>query len=224
MGNTTLKKAEIIKIGALLMVFLIGVVVAYQIQKPEETLPILNPADLNPAVVADSLERVGANHTITEFDLIDHRGVQRTKEDVEGKILVVDFFFTTCPSICKDMTSNLRKVQSAFADREDVQILSHTVQPLYDSVPILADYAEANGVNYDQWWLLTGDPYEINRLAFTSYFAVMEEGEGWDEHSFIHTENIILVDQRGRLRGFYDGTDDIAMQQLIDDIPLLLRD
>lgn len=224
MGNTMLKKAEIIKIGALLTVFIVGVVVAYQIQKPEPTLPILNPADLNPAIVADSLEGVGANHTITDFNLVDHHGVERSKSDVEGKVLVVDFFFTTCPSICKDMTSNLRKVQEAFAERDDIQILSHTVQPTYDTVPVLNEYAEMNGVNYDQWWLLTGDPYEINRLAFTSYFAVMEEGEGWDEHSFIHTENIILVDQRGRLRGFYDGTDAIAMQQLIEDIPLLLKD
>lgn len=224
MVDIKLKRAELFKIGALLVVFVVGVAIAYQIQKPDRTLPILNPADLNPAIVADSIEHIGANHRISDFNLIDHEGVNRSLADVEGKVLVVDFFFTTCPSICKDMTRNLRTVQEAFAERTDLQILSHTVQPLYDTVPLLAQYAEDNGVDYNHWWLLTGDPYEINRLAFTSYFAVMEEGESWDEHSFIHTENIILVDQKGRLRGFYDGTDELAMKQLIEDIPLLLKD
>lgn len=222
MAKLKLRKAEFWKIGVLLGIFIVGVIVAYQIQKPKETLPIINPAMLNEALVEDSLENVGVNHKISDFNLVDHHGVERTLADVEGKILVVDFFFTTCPSICIDMTKNLRKVQEAYKDEPRIQILSHSVQPEYDTVEVLQAYAEANGVNYDQWWLLTGDPYEINRLARTSYFAVMEQGEGWDEHSFIHTENIILVDEKGRLRGFYDGTSDADMQLMIDQIPLLL--
>lgn len=224
MNWISLKKGEVWKISVLLAIFVVGVAIAYQIQKPKPSLPIINPSMLNEALVADSLENIGRNHKISDFTLVDHHGVERTLADVEGQILVVDFFFTTCPSICIDMTKNLRKVQAAFADRDDVRILSHTVQPEYDSVPVLNEYAMLNGVDYDRWWMLTGEKKEIYRLARTSYFAVMEEGESWDEHSFIHTENIILVDQLGRLRGFYDGTDSTQMELLIEQLPILFEE
>lgn len=217
-----MKRIDIIRIATLLFVFVAGVTIAYQIQKPKDRLPIINPADLNPALVEDSLERKGMNHTISDFELTDHHGVTRTLDDVEGQILIVDFFFSTCPSICIDMTRNLGRVQEAYLDNPKVRILSHSVQPEFDSVPVLNEYAQSHGVNYDKWWLLTGDRAQINRLARTSYFAVMEEGESWDEHSFIHTENIIVVDPKGRLRGFYDGTSDVDMDLMISQLRWLL--
>lgn len=213
-----------LKIAGLLIVFLVGVIWMYNTTKPDPTLPILNPADLNPAIVADTLENKGIDHTIADFSLIDHQGRIRSKRDVEGKILVVDFFFTTCPSICLDMTGNLYKVQEAYLDEENLKILSHSVTPEYDSVPILAEYADLHGVDYRRWWMLTGDPKEINRLARTSYFAVLEEGQGWDEHSFIHTENLVLVDDLGRIRGYYDGTSSEETELLIEHIKWLLKE
>ncbi|MEY4478391.1 MAG: SCO family protein [Schleiferiaceae bacterium] len=219
-----LSKSEYLKIGILLGIFVIGVTVAYRIQRPERQLPILNPSDLNPALVADSLEGQGMDHRVADFDLVDQAGTRRTARDVEGKVRVVSYFFTTCPSICVDMAAGLRRVQDAYQGDDRLRILSHTAMPEYDSVPVLADYAERNGCDPAQWWLLTGSPSELNRLARTSYFAVLEEGQGWDEHSFIHTENLVLVDAQGRLRGYYDGTDPQAVDQLIKDLPLLLRD
>ncbi len=219
-----LSKSEYLKIVILLAIFVIGVTVAYQIQRPDRQLPILNPSDLNPALVADSLEGQGMDHRVQDFDLVDQRGTRRTQADVDGKVRVVSYFFTTCPTICVDMALGLRRVQDAFAGDDRLRILSHTAMPEYDSVPLLADYGDRNGCDPDQWWLLTGPPEELNRLARTSYFAVLEEGQGWDEHSFIHTENLVLVDAQGRLRGYYDGTDPVAVDQLIKDIPLLLSD
>ena len=219
-----LSKSEYLKIGILLAIFVTGVTAAYLIQRPERQLPILNPSDLNPALVADSLEGKGMDHRVAEFDLVDQTGTRRSARDVEGKVRIVSYFFTTCPTICVDMAAGLRRVQDAYAGDGRIRILSHTAMPEYDSVPILADYAARNGCDYAQWWLLTGTPEELNRLARTSYFAVLEEGQGWDEHSFIHTENLVLVDAEGRLRGYYDGTDPKAVDQLIKDIPLLLPD
>jgi protein SCO1/2 len=217
-------KSEYLKIGILGAIFVTGVTTAYLIQRPERQLPILNPSDLNPALVADSLEGKGMDHHVADFELVDQTGTRRSARDVEGKVRIVSYFFTTCPTICVDMAAGLRKVQDAYAGDDRIRILSHTAMPEYDSVPILADYGDRNGCNPAQWWLLTGKPEELNRLARTSYFAVLEEGQGWDEHSFIHTENLVLVDSQGRLRGYYDGTDPKAVEQLINDIPLLLPD
>jgi protein SCO1/2 len=219
-----LSKSEYLKIGILGAIFVTGVTTAYLIQRPERQLPILNPSDLNPALVADSLEGKGMDHHVADFELVDQTGTRRSARDVEGKVRIVSYFFTTCPTICVDMAAGLRKVQDAYAGDDRIRILSHTAMPEYDSVPILADYGARNGCNPAQWWLLTGKPEELNRLARTSYFAVLEEGQGWDEHSFIHTENLVLVDAQGRLRGYYDGTDPKAVEQLINDIPLLLPD
>ncbi|MDP4730093.1 MAG: SCO family protein [Schleiferiaceae bacterium] len=219
-----LSKSEYLKIGILLAIFVTGVTTAYLIQRPERQLPILNPSDLNPALVADSLEGKGMDHRVANFDLVDQTGTRRSARDVEGKVRIVSYFFTTCPTICVDMAAGLRRVQDTYAGDGRIRILSHTAMPEYDSVPILADYAARNGCDSAQWWLLTGTPEELNRLARTSYFAVLEEGQGWDEHSFIHTENLVLVDAEGRLRGYYDGTDPKAVDQLIKDIPLLLPD
>ena len=102
--------------------------------------------------------------------------------------------------------------------------MSHSAMPDYDKPEILADYAAANSVNPNRWWLLTGDPKELNRLARTSYFAVLEEGQGWDEHSFIHTENLVLIDHKGRLRGYYDGTSADETDLLIEHITWLLKE
>jgi len=219
-----LQNAEKLKIGLVFLVFVVGVVLAIRIQTPEPRLPILNPSDLNPAVVADSMEGIGMNHVVAPFTLVDQMGQTRTEADVEGKIRVVNYFFTTCPSICMDMAVNMRTVQAAYLDNNVVQLLSHSAMPDYDQPEVLAAYAAANDVNPSRWWLLTGEPAELNRLARTSYFAVLEEGQGWDEHSFIHTENLVLIDHKGRLRGYYDGTSAEEADLLIEHIGWLLKE
>lgn len=222
MIKINLKPVEWLKILVLIVVFAAGSTASYQILKPKPRLPIFNPTDLNPAVVDDDLERVGRGHRIGNFNLVDQWGNDVDSSLLSGKIYVADFFFTTCPSICIDMGRNFQKVQQAYIDESRVNLVSHTVMPEVDSVEVMHAYGQRMGAIQGKWHLLTGEKRELYRLARRQYFAVMEEGSSFDEHDFIHTENVILIDENKRIRGFYDGTDDLQMDQLIRDIQILL--
>jgi len=222
MIKINLKPVEWLKILVLIVVFAAGSTASYQILKPKPRLPIFNPTDLNPAVVDDDLERVGRGHRIGNFNLVDQWGNAVDSSLLSGKIYVADFFFTTCPSICIDMGRNFQKVQQAYMDESRVNLVSHTVMPEVDSVEVMHAYGQRMGAIQGKWHLLTGEKRELYRLARRQYFAVMEEGSSFDEHDFIHTENVILIDEDKRIRGFYDGTDDLQMDQLIRDIQILL--
>ena len=219
-----LKKSEYLKIGGILLVFSLGIFLSIRIQTPDFTLPILNPNDLNPGLVDESLQSKGIDHTVAPFSLISQNGIQVTQDDVENHIRIVNYFFTTCPGICLDMAKSLRKVQSKYIDNDAIKIMSHSAMREYDTPKVLKNYAEVNDVDSNRWILLTGEPDLINNLARTSYFTVLKEGEGWDEHSFIHTENLVLVDHKGRLRGYYDGTSEDDTDLLIDHIAVLLAE
>lgn len=219
-----LKKSEYLKIGGILLVFSLGIFLSIRIQTPDFILPILNPNDLNPGLVDESLQSKGIDHTVAPFSLISQNGMEITQDDVENHIRIVNYFFTTCPGICLDMAKSLRKVQSKYIDNDAIKIMSHSAMPEYDTPKVLKNYAEVNDVDSNRWILLTGEPDLINNLARTSYFTVLKEGEGWDKHSFIHTENLVLVDHKGRLRGYYDGTSEDDTDLLIDHIAVLLEE
>ncbi|MCH8554323.1 MAG: SCO family protein [Schleiferiaceae bacterium] len=221
----TTKTYDYIKIGLLLAVFGVGVYAAYNITKPKERLPIYSPADLIPEIVPDSLQRIGKDFRIGDFKLIDQFGKPFSEENLKGKIYVAEFFFTTCPSICKDMTAQMKRFQAAFANDTNIVIVSHTVMPEVDTPEILNEYATLHEAMSGKWHFLTGEKAEIYRLARTQYFAVLDgkfEGHG-EEHDFIHTENFVLVDKLKRLRGFYDGTSESDVDQLIADVKTLIE-
>ncbi|MBA4737876.1 MAG: SCO family protein [Cryomorphaceae bacterium] len=217
-----LKPSEWLKIGVLILVFVVGSTAAYQILQPKPRLPIYNPSDLNPAVVDDDLERVGRGHRIGNFDLIDQWGNRADSSLLQGKIYVADFFFTTCPTICIDMGANFQRIQETYKDEDRFHLVSHTVMPEIDTVEVMHAYGERMGAIKGKWHLLTGEKRELYRMARREYFAVMEQGTSFDEHDFIHTENVILVDEKKRIRGFYDGTSDLDIDRLIGDIQILL--
>jgi protein SCO1/2 len=155
--------------------------------------------------------------------LINQNGETITKEDFEGKIYVADFFFTRCQTICPIMAVNMKDLQEEFKNDPDLKFLSHSVTPVMDSVPVLRAYADKNEAIDGKWEITTGDKRHIYGLARKSYFAVLDEGDGGDQ-DFIHTEQFILVDQKGQIRGFYDGTEKEEMQRIIDDISILKRE
>ena len=217
-----LKPSEWLKIAVLILVFVVGSTAAYQILQPKPRLPIYNPSDLNPAVVDDDLERVGRGHRIGNFDLIDQWGNKADSSLLQGKIYVADFFFTTCPTICIDMGANFQRIQEVYKDEDRLNLVSHTVMPEIDTVEVMHAYGERMGAIKGKWHLLTGEKRELYRMARREYFAVMEQGTSFDEHDFIHTENVILVDEKKRIRGFYDGTSDLDVDRLIGDIQILL--
>ena len=222
MLKINLKPSEWLKIGVLILVFVVGSTAAYQILQPQPRLPIYNPSDLNPAVVDDDLERVGRGHRIGDFDLIDQWGNRADSSLLQGKIYVADFFFTTCPTICIDMGANFQRIQETYKDEDRFHLVSHTVMPEIDTVEVMHAYGERMGAIKGKWHLLTGEKRELYRMARREYFAVMEQGTSFDEHDFIHTENVILVDEKKRIRGFYDGTSDLDVDRLIGDIQILL--
>lgn len=192
----------------------------YWALKPKKTLPIFNPADVNPELVDSTVQYKSKYHTIADFSFINQNGKIITQKDYEGKIYVADFFFTTCGSICPKMTTNLSDIQKAFANNPKVKLLSHTVFPETDSVPVLKAYAKKHQVDDNKWNLVTGDKKEIYTMARKSYLAV-KLGKPSELYDMVHTENFVLVDTKRRVRGFYDGTNKEDMERLIEDITFL---
>lgn len=204
----------------IILTFIIGWYL-FMPKEQEFELPIFTPSDLRSTLVHPSL--VGkTEHTIPNFAFINQDSLIITQDTVEGKIYVVDFFFTSCPSICIDLTKNLKLVQEAFKDSDEVLILSHSVDPEYDTVSRLKKYGEIHNINSKKWFLLRGTIKQITAMAQLGYFAIAEFKNHTD-YELIHTENVILVDQNRKIRGIYNGTSSIDIGYLIDDINKLLE-
>ncbi len=194
-----------------------------------KTLPVYTPSMVNPELV-DTLIQHQANkqkHRIAPFKFVNQNGDTITNKDYEDTIYVADFFFTTCTTICPIMGDNMVWLQNQIKDMPNVKLLSHTVTPDIDSVPVLKAYAEHKGVLDAKWNLVTGNKKDIYYLARQSYLAV-KTGSADEMYDMVHTENFILVDRKGRIRGFYDGTnldtpdkESKNVKQLLEDIKWL---
>lgn len=192
----------------------------YTALKPKKTLTIYNPSDVNPELVDSTVQYISKYHTIADFKFTNQNGKIITQKDYEGKIYVADFFFTTCPTICPIMADNMVEVQKAIRNNPKVMLLSHTVMPDVDSVPVLKKYALEKGVIDSKWNLVTGDKKDIYSIARKSYLAV-KMGKPEELYDMVHTENFVLVDSKRRVRGFYDGTNSDEIKKLIEDIEWL---
>jgi len=161
-------------------------------------------------------------HQIADFSFINQDGERVTNETVAGKVYVADFFFTSCPTICPIMKTEMLRVYERFGDHPGFKILSHSIDPTYDSVALLKDYSERLGVeNADTWHFLTGDQEHVFEIGQTSYMTTaMEDKE--EPGGFLHSGAFILVDQNGHIRGIYDGTKSDQVTRLMNDIPKLL--
>lgn len=162
-------------------------------------------------------------HTIQPFSFINQYNGVVDEKTISNKIYVADFFFATCQSICPQMSTQLMNVQKAFAKDDSVLILSHTVNPLHDTVEVLNGYAQSYGAIKNKWHFLTGNKKEIYDMARYSYLVNALQEDGTPE-GFLHSELLILIDTKKRIRGMYDGTDSIAVVKLIADIKLLKQE
>lgn len=219
------------KIFLIVIFFLSAVILAlfYNALKPEKKLTIYQPADVNPELVDTTVQYVRKDHKIADFAFVNQNGDTITQDDYKGKIYVADFFFTTCPTICPIMTDNMVWLQGKIKNDPRVMLLSHSVTPDIDSVPVLKAYAEKKGVIDSKWNLVTGDKKDIYYIARKSYLAV-KTADSSELYDMVHTENFILVDSEGRIRGFYNGTNldkDIEgeknVEELLEDINWLLE-
>lgn len=197
--------------------------VIYSILKPERSLPIYQPNMVNAELVDTTVQYVRKYHKIADFKLINQNGDTITEEFYKNKIYVADFFFTTCTTICPIMTDHMLKIQERLKNDPEVLLLSHTVIPNTDTVEQLKKYALEKGVIDEKWNLVTGNKKQIYDLARKSYLATKSDGDG-GPYDMIHTENFVLVDKQKRIRGFYDGTDPKAIDQLLEDIKVLKTD
>tara|TARA_Y100000589_G_scaffold87521_1_gene81647 strand:- start:1097 stop:1759 length:663 start_codon:yes stop_codon:yes gene_type:complete len=184
--------------------------------KPD--LPIYNPSDINIKLVDESKRNVIRDHTVGDFSLTNQLGNNITPKDFENTIYVANFIFTTCEGICPAMTGNLASVYKEYLNDDEIKFISHSVTPEIDSVAALKAFAEKYGVKkHDKWYFTTGSRKHIYELARMHYFAAQDTGDG-GPNDFLHTENLVLVDKKKRLRGFYDGTDYDQIDQLKEDI------
>ena len=206
-----------------IVVALVAIVIGYFLLKPSDELPVYHPNQLDQRLVDPSLKGAKGEHHISDFHLIDQFGGNFTLNDVGDRIIVADFFFTTCATICPKMTVQMERVQEAYKAEDKLLLLSHSVTPEMDSVPVIAAYAELHNADPKRWRFLTGDRKQIYALARKSYFAAMDEGDGGPD-DFVHTENFVLVDTKRRIRGFYDGTNVKDVDRLIGDIAKLLKE
>lgn len=159
---------------------------------------------------------------IAPFSFTDQDGHEVSNATLAGKIYLANFFFTGCPSICPKMTATFLKMQTALADQKDVELVSHTVDPENDTPAQLAAYAQKHGVNSRKWHLLTGPQAAIYALARQSYFAEKRLGLQKGPDEFLHTENMLLVDRKGRIRGMYNATLMADADKALEDVAVLL--
>jgi len=205
-------------------VIIMGFISCNTANKQETTLPFFNSAIFTPEWIASNDPAYKNIHTISTFRLTNQDGKKVTNDTYRDKIYVADFFFVSCPGICPILEKNMSLLQDKFLHDDDVQLLSHTVMPARDSVPVLKKYAIENEILSNKWNLVTGNKKEIYELARTSYFADEDFIKTQNEDAFIHTENFVLVDKKGRIRGVYNGTLKLEVKRLIRHIELLKKE
>lgn len=226
-SDSTFKSSRIRNLAILLTILLFPTLLYFFLATGKHnfiSLPIYGEKEVVTKIV-DGKEVIDTiYHTIPDFKFVNQNGDTITKKDLEGKIYVANYFFATCPTICPKMAVNLKYVQDRFLETPDVMIISHTVNPEHDSVPVLADYAKMVHANNQRWFFVTGNKEELYRLALEGYLLNASE-DVLAPGGFLHSEQVVLVDKEGRIRGFYDGTSISEIKKnLIDDIKLLIAD
>ncbi|MEO6406703.1 MAG: SCO family protein [Ferruginibacter sp.] len=160
-------------------------------------------------------------HHVKNISFTNQLGNRVSLDDLKGKIIVLDFFFSKCPGICPGLAQNMKKLQDSFMKNDSiVQFISISVDPEHDSVHQLRKFADRFNVNHDTWWFVTGDKKEIYDFAFNEIKASIADVN--IDTAFIHTENFFLLDSSRVVRGWYNGFDTLKQAQLVRDIPTLM--
>jgi protein SCO1 len=202
--------------------FAAGFLAACAPEKTDRSLPILGEREVvakqvNGQQVADTVYA-----RIPDFAFLNQDSQQVTQQTFAGKVYVTDFFFTTCPSICPKMKSQMLRVYEQFKDDPRVLLLSHTIDPGHDTVAVLRDYAQRLQVSTQKWHFVTGEKDAIYGMAQKYLVSAMADGSS--PGGFTHSGHFVLVDQNRHIRGIYEGTETESVDQLLRDIPVLLKE
>ncbi len=187
-------------------------------------LPYYNSPEFTPLFLSEDSAKQKITHTISDFTFLNQDSILISNKSIEGKIHVANFIFTRCGSICPVMTHNFKKIGDQYKDDSNLVLLSYSVTPWIDQPYVLKEYKNRNAITNSNWHFLTGDKSAIYSLARTSYFAEEDIGFSKDSNEFLHTEHVILIDPHKRIRGVYNGTLELEMQQLTDDINTLKKE
>lgn len=197
------------------LLFIISVIFTACNQPIEKPLPIYGEREV---INGDTIF-----HTIANFQFVNQDSALVTNDTFKGKIYIADFFFTSCRTICPIMKTQMLRVYDSLKSDADVLILSHTIDPEYDTVALLHDFAERLGVSSSKWHFVTGVQDSIYKIAQTSYFATAME-DNKEPDGFIHSGAFLLIDKQQRIRGNYDGTVEESVNKLIRDVRKLQRE
>ncbi len=199
-------------------------IVSCENKESKNALPYYNSANFDALFLTSAEAKKQINHVIANFNMTDQHNKTITQKDIEGKIHIANFFFTSCGSICPKMTNNLMAFQDKFQSEKDIVLLSYTVMPWQDSVSVLNNFAIKNKITASNWHLLTGKKEAIYKLARQSYFAEENIGFEKDTSEFMHTEHLLLIDKNKKIRGIYNATLQLEIQQLIKDVDVLKKE
>jgi len=187
----------------------------------EKDLPILGSREIVEKQVDGKSVLDTIYHTIPAFKFVNQDSSWVTEKTVDNKIYVADFFFTTCPTICPLMKNQMMRVYDKYENNPEVVLLSHSIDPVYDSVRVLKDFADKLGVETEKWHFVTGKKEAIYGLGEKSYMVTAQEDKN-EPGGYIHSGAFILVDKDRRIRGFYDGTVREDVDRLMQDMDILL--
>ena len=188
-------------------------------KKKEISLPYYNEPTFTPIFLSSKDEvKSRINHTISDFSFLNQDSVIINQNVIDGKIHIANFIFTSCGSICPIMTKNLKFVNDSLNDNKNIIYLSYSVTPWLDKPSVLQKFKKNYEISNKNWHFLTGDKGDIYKLARKSYFAEEDIGFSKDSTEFLHTEHFVLVDKNKHIRGIYNGTLKLEMEQLISDI------
>lgn len=207
----------------LLFLAFISISCSHNSKDHEEKLPILGrreavEKEINGKTLTDTIY-----HTIADFSFVDQDSNKVTQEIFDDKIYVADFFFTSCPTICPVMKTQMLRVYNTFKDNDEVALLSHSIDPEHDSVAVLKDFAGRLGVDAKKWHFVTGEKEDIFKIGQGSYMVTAMDDQS-QPGGFLHSGAFILVDKDKRVRGIYDGTKEDQVDKLIEDISSLLKE
>lgn len=206
-----------------LMMLALTVGMIYSCEEGQKKLPVMGRPEYVEKEVDGKFVIDTIPHTIAEFKFLNQDSSWVTNETLNGKVYVADFFFTSCPSICPIMKSQLIRIYKEFEQEDGLKLVSYSIDPEYDTVGVLREYAERLGVSSERWHFLTGPMDEIYDLGETSYMVTAAEDES-APGGFLHSGAFLLVDKERRIRGVYDGTVKEQVDRLMEDIRLLLSE
>jgi protein SCO1/2 len=204
-------------------IWIIAILLVGCVAPKEERLPVMGRKEITERTVNGQIVNDTTYHKIGDFSFVNQDSATVNNDTFDDKIYVADFFFTSCPTICPIMKTQMLRVYDTIRNYRDVKILSHTIDPEYDTVALLKDFAERLDVTSDVWHFVTGAQESIYEMAQRSYM-VTALADGSEPGGFVHSGAFILVDKERRVRGLYDGTKPDQVDRLIRELAVLRRE